>query len=120
GNLQAGARTIRYELAERHAAGDYATAHTATDQVETVLYRLAVSPGRRALLGMPARRGRLIRPLLEVTREETRAYCAARRLAWTDDPSNEDLRFARARVRREVLPALRELNPALERTIAEI
>jgi len=119
GNLQAEARTVRYELAERHAAGDYATAHTATDQVETVLYRLAVSPGRRALLGMPARRGRLVRPLIEVTRAETRAYCGARGLEWRDDPSNEDLRFARARVRREVLPALRELNPALERTIAE-
>jgi tRNA(Ile)-lysidine synthase len=68
---------------------------------------------------MPARRGRLVRPLLEVTREETRSYCAARGLEWSDDPSNEDLRFARARVRREVVPALRELNPALERTIAE-
>jgi tRNA(Ile)-lysidine synthase len=119
GNLQANARTLRYEAAERHAAGDYATAHTATDQAETVLYRLAVSPGRRALLGMPARRGRLVRPLLEVTRGETRAYCQLRGLEWRDDPSNEDLHFARARVRHEVLPALRELNPALERTIAE-
>jgi tRNA(Ile)-lysidine synthase len=87
--------------------------------VETVLYRLATSPGRRALLGMRARRGRLVRPLLAATREETRAYCESRSLAWRDDPSNEDLRFARARVRHEVLPALRELGPALERTIAE-
>ena len=97
GNLQAEARRRRYELAERHAAGDYATAHTATDQAETVLYRLAVSPGRRALLGMPVRRGRLVRPLLLATREETRAYCRERGLAWRDDPSNEDVRFSRAR-----------------------
>lgn len=119
GNLQAEARRRRYELVERHATGDYATAHTATDQVETAIYRLAVSPGRRALLGMPARRGRLVRPLLAATREETRAYCEARGLDWRDDPSNEDLHYARARVRQEVLPALRELNPALERTVAE-
>ena len=119
GNLQAEARERRYELAKRHASGDYATGHTATDQAETVVYRLATSPGRRALLGMPSRRGRLVRPLLAVTREETRAYCRARGLPWRDDPSNEDIRFARARVRREVLPALRELNPAAERTIAE-
>src|SRR5947208_6327832 len=119
GNLQAEARERRYELAERHASGDYATGHTATDQAETVVYRLATSPGRRALLGMPSRRGRLVRPLLAVTREETRAYCRARGLPWRDDPSNEDIRFARARVRREVLPALREVNPAAERTIAE-
>jgi tRNA(Ile)-lysidine synthase len=119
GNLQAEARRLRYELAERHAEGDYAAAHTATDQAETVLYRLATSPGRRALSGMRARRGHLVRPLLAATRAETRAYCAARGLEWLDDPTNEDLRFARARVRHEVLPALRELGPALERTIAE-
>jgi tRNA(Ile)-lysidine synthase len=120
GNLQAEARDARYSLAERHAGGgDYAAAHTATDQAETLLYRLAVSPGRRALLGMPARRGRLVRPLLEATREDTRSYCEARGLDWRDDPSNQDSRFARARVRHEVLPALRELNPALERTLGE-
>ena len=119
GNLQAEARAARYELAERHARGDYATGHTASDQAETVLYRLAVSPGRRALMGMAERRGRLVRPLLTVTREEVRDYCRARRLDWREDPSNAALVFARARVRSEVLPALRELNPAAERNIAE-
>ena len=122
GNLQAQAREARYRLAEALVAGtggDYATAHTASDQAETVLYRLAVSPGRRALLGMEARRGRLVRPLLEATRTDTLAYCEARGLPWREDPSNADLRFARARVRHEVLPALAELSPAVERTIAE-
>ncbi|MEA2397177.1 MAG: tRNA(Ile)-lysidine synthase [Thermoleophilaceae bacterium] len=120
GNLQAEARERRYELAEAQArGGDYATAHTASDQAETVLYRLAVSPGRRALLGMAPRRGSLVRPLLAVTREEVRDYCRARDLDWRDDPSNDDVHFSRARVRHEVLPALRQLNPAAERTIAE-
>jgi tRNA(Ile)-lysidine synthase len=68
---------------------------------------------------MAPRRGRLVRPLLAVTREEVREYCRARGLEWREDPSNEDLRFARARVRSDVLPALRELNPAAERTIAD-
>ena len=68
---------------------------------------------------MAPRRGRLVRPLLEVTREETRDYCRARGLEWREDPSNADPRFARARVRHELLPALRELDPAAERTIAE-
>jgi len=122
GNLHAWARDARYGAAARLAlerGARVAAGHTATDQAETVLYRLAASPGRRALLGMAARDGRLVRPLLEVTREETRAYCGARGLEWRDDPSNEDVEFARARVRRDVLPALRELNPAAERTIAE-
>ncbi|HEX6459710.1 MAG TPA: tRNA lysidine(34) synthetase TilS [Thermoleophilaceae bacterium] len=119
GNLQAEARDRRYALAERHAAADYASAHTASDQAETVLYRLAVSPGRRALLGMEPRRGRLVRPLLEATRGDTRAHCEERGLAWVEDTSNTDPRFARARVREEVLPVLRQLNPAAERTIVE-
>ena len=118
GNVQAEARDRRYALAERHAAGDYAAAHTASDQAETVLYRLAVSPGRRALLGMEPRRGRLVRPLLEATREDTREWCRSRGLEWREDPSNADARFARSRVRHEVLDGLRSLNPAAELNIA--
>ncbi len=119
GNLQELARDARYSLAEQLAEGDYAAAHTASDQAETVLYRLAVSPGSRALHGMAPRRGRLVRPLLEVTREEVRDYLRARGLEWREDPSNADRRFARARIRHDVLDALRELSPAAERTIAE-
>jgi tRNA(Ile)-lysidine synthase len=119
GNVQERAREARYALAERLAPGDYAAAHTATDQAETVLYRLAVSPGSRALLGMEPRRGRLVRPLLRATRDELRSYLHARGLEWREDPSNADRRFARARVRHDVLDALRELSPAAEQTIAE-
>jgi tRNA(Ile)-lysidine synthase len=119
GNLQERARDARYALAEALAEGDYAAAHTASDQAETVLYRLAVSPGSRALHGMAPRRGRLVRPLLGVTREEVREYLRARGLEWREDPSNADRRFARARVRHDVLDALRELSGAAERTIAE-
>jgi tRNA(Ile)-lysidine synthase len=119
GNLQEWARDARYALAERHAEADYATAHTASDQAETVLYRLAVSPGTRALHGMAERRGRLVRPLLEVTRDEVRAYLREYELEWREDPSNDDRRFARTRVRHDVLAGLRELSPAAERTIAE-
>jgi tRNA(Ile)-lysidine synthase len=60
-----------------------------------------------------------VRPLLGVTRAELRAYLRARGLEWREDPSNADRRFARARVRHDVLDALRELSPAAERTIAE-
>ncbi|MFL5894827.1 MAG: tRNA lysidine(34) synthetase TilS [Thermoleophilaceae bacterium] len=122
GNLQAQAREARYSIAERLAderGCDFAAAHTASDQAETVLYRLAVSPGSRALLGMAPRRGRLVRPLLEATREETHDYCRSKGISWREDPTNEDPRFARARLRHEVLPVLRALSPAAERIIAE-
>jgi len=119
GNLQARAREARYAAAERHAEGAYAAGHTATDQTETVLYRLATSPGRRALLGMEPRRGRLVRPLLEVTRAEVREYLRARGLRWCEDPSNADRSFARVRAREDLLPAFRSLGPAAERTLSE-
>ena len=117
GNVQAWAREVRYdaarELARRHDAL-IATGHTASDQVETILYRFAASPGRRALLGMPAAAGSLVRPLLGLTREQTAAYCEARRLRWRDDESNADERFARVRVRAHLVPALRAVHPAAE------
>src|SRR5215213_3803793 len=120
GNLQAWARDERYAAAAAIAAergGDIAAGHTASDQVETVLYRLAASPGRRALLGMSARDGGLVRPLLAVTRDETAAHCAARGLAWREDPSNATREFARNRVRAELVPALRSLHPAAEANV---
>jgi tRNA(Ile)-lysidine synthase len=120
GNLQAWAREVRYREAERVARGNdalVATGHTASDQVETILYRLAASPGRRALLGMVASEGRLVRPLLGVTREQTTAYCEARGLAWREDSSNEDQRYARSRVRHGLLEALRAVHPAAEANV---
>ena len=122
GNLQAWARDVRYAAAARlaTAAGPgarVAAAHTATDQAETILYRLAASPGRRALLGMPARSGRLVRPLLGITREETAAWCRARGLAWREDATNESNRYARGRVRGALVPALRAVHPAAERNV---
>jgi tRNA(Ile)-lysidine synthase len=120
GNTQAWARDVRYAAGARLAAAraaDLAAAHTATDQVETVLYRLASSPGRRALLGMAPRSGRLVRPLLGVTREDTAAWCRSRGLSWVDDASNEDALFARARVREGLVPALRAVDARAEANI---
>jgi tRNA(Ile)-lysidine synthase len=120
GNLQAWARDVRYGVGARLAESRRATlaaGHTSSDQAETVLYRLASSPSRRALLGMPARDGRLIRPLLEISREETAAYCRARSLEWREDETNEAPDFARNRVRAGLLPALREIHPAAERNV---
>jgi tRNA(Ile)-lysidine synthase len=119
GNVQAWAREVRYAAAAECAAAtaDIATGHTATDQVETILYRLASSPSRRALLGMRPRDGALIRPLLGFTREETAEYCTARGLSWREDETNELDRYARGRVRNELVPALRRIHPAAERNV---
>lgn len=121
GNLQAWARETRYAAAAEIAAGaDIAAGHTASDQVETILYRLASSPSRRALLGMKPREGQLIRPLLTYTREETAAYCTERGLPWREDESNDDPAFARNRVRAQLVPALRQVHPAAEQNLLAV
>jgi tRNA(Ile)-lysidine synthase len=118
GNVRSWAREVRYAEAAR-LGGTVATGHTATDQVETVLYRLAASPGRRALLGMDASAGDVVRPLLAagVTREETAGWCRARGLQWREDASNADDRFARSRVRHGLVDALRAVHPGAERNV---
>jgi tRNA(Ile)-lysidine synthase len=115
GNLQAWARDARYAAAVALAlprGATIVTGHTADDQVETILYRLASSPSRRALLGMRPHDGRLARPLLGCTRAETTAYCEHRGLAWREDASNAEPTYARNRVRHGLLPELAKIHPA--------
>jgi tRNA(Ile)-lysidine synthase len=123
GNLQAAARAIRYDAAERlrerTGADLVATGHTRTDVAETLVYRLASSPGTRALLGLAPRSGRVVRPLLALERGRTRELATAAGLPFADDETNDDRRFARNRIRAELLPVLAEINPAAVRNIAE-
>ncbi|MEV6693258.1 tRNA lysidine(34) synthetase TilS [Micromonospora sp. NPDC051196] len=114
GGPEAAAREARYqalvEVARRHRATALLTGHTRDDQAETVLLALARGAGPRGLAGMPPRRDldgvSLVRPLLEISRGQTRAACAALRLTPWEDPHNLDPAYARSRVRAEVLPAL--------------
>jgi tRNA(Ile)-lysidine synthase len=118
-DLERRARDLRRAAAEAHAAGrPIATGHTRDDRVETILYRLASSPGPAAFRALPPSDGNgRIRPLLELGRDELRAALAAAGIAWRDDPSNEDRRFARNRIRLDLLPAFRSLHPAAERNL---
>jgi tRNA(Ile)-lysidine synthase len=120
GNLQAWARDARYAAAAKLALPQQAriaTGHTADDQVETILYRLASSPSRRALLGMRPHDGSLVRPLLSFSREQTTSYCEERGLDWRDDPTNAEDGYARNRVRHRLAPALAEIHPAAARNV---
>ncbi len=110
-------RQARYRFLEelatdRGAEALIATAHTADDAAETILLRLARGSGLRGLRGMPARRGRVVRPLLGERRATLRIALDAAGIAYTVDPTNEDPTHAtRNRVRAELLPALERLNP---------
>ena len=119
--LEEAARTLRYafleETAERFGCDRIATAHTAGDNSETVLLNLVRGSGSRGLSGIPPRRGKIIRPLLETDRAEVEAYLREHGLPHVEDGSNADPAFSRNRIRHEILPLLREMNGALDETI---
>ncbi|MDZ4338728.1 MAG: tRNA lysidine(34) synthetase TilS [candidate division NC10 bacterium] len=125
-SLQAEARRARYRFLGEVAAGlgaaKIALAHHRDDQAETVLLHLLRGSGLRGLRGMlPLRDDRLIRPLLQVGREEIERYAKAYRLSFVEDPSNRDLRYLRNRLRWNLMPVLRrEYNPSLPRTLARM
>lgn len=109
------ARAARYAFLESVAAeveaDRIALGHTADDQVETILHRLARGAGAAGLRGVPPVRPPYIRPLIEATRSEILEYARARKLTWRVDPSNVDPSFARNRIRRRVVPELESINP---------
>lgn len=97
-----------------------ATAHTQNDQAETVLMRLARGSALGGAGGVLARRGRLIRPMLGVSREQARAYLMALGVGWVEDPMNDDLSLLRTRVRQSLLPAYEALaGPQVARHLAQ-
>lgn len=113
--IEAAGRRARYAFLESVPDIDrIATAHTATDNAETLLLHITRGCGLNGLIGIAPRRGRLIRPLLDWSREEVEAYCVAHGLDYVTDSTNADVHYARNRLRHQVLPPLRKLNPALE------
>lgn len=122
-NLQARARKARHaalqQLAADLAADTLALGHTADDRAETVLLRLLRGAGPKGLAAMPAQAPGvegpcpIIRPLLAARRSAVLAHLARHRVAYASDPSNEDRRFARVRVRHELMPLLEELSPQI-------
>jgi tRNA(Ile)-lysidine synthase len=106
-------RAIRYSFAQDRLR---ATGHTASDQVETVLYRLVASGSAKGI--KPRREDGVVRPLLELWRSETEEYCRARSLPYRSDSSNADTK--RGLIRNEILPRLRELHPGAERNLLRL
>ena len=108
------ARALRYAFLEQAAdafgAGRIATAHTSDDNAETLLINLARGTGLRGLGGIPPVRGRIVRPLLTVTRREVEAYLLENGLPHVEDSTNRRDDYARNRLRHAVLPVLTELN----------
>ncbi len=112
---QASLRDARYRwlegLVRDRKADRLAVGHHADDQAETVLFRLMRGTDLRGLAGVPARRGQIVRPLLPFRRRALSDYLEGLGVSWIDDPSNADRRWARARLRTEVIPEMERLDP---------
>lgn len=123
-SLEMAARRVRYQalwtVAEEFGPdARLAVAHQLNDQAETVLMRAVTGAGIQGLAAMRPRRGRLVRPLLHVSRGDLEAYLRHRKLVWRDDPSNADPAMVRNRIRHEILPRIEAcVNPRAVEALA--
>jgi len=119
-NLEETARELRYsflrETKTKEGFDLIATAHHLNDLLETALIWFVRGAGMEGLLGFEPREGDIVRPLYYVTRKEIYEFARMEGLVWVEDKSNEDKRFFRNRIRHDVIPLLKELNPNLEET----
>jgi len=126
GNLEQNARRARrtffLDLIQQGAADRIALGHTLDDQAETVLFRLLRGSGLSGLAGvLPITTEGLIRPLLEIRRDDVLAYLSEHRIAWREDSSNRSPQFARNRIRQSLLPELaRDWNPQIATALAQL
>ncbi len=120
--LQEAGRILRYLCLEQEAlrtdADRIATGHHADDQAETIIMRLIRGAGRRGLSGIPPVRGKVIRPLIELSRDEIEEYISSKGLDYVVDSSNLKDEYFRNRIRREVIPILKRFNPNLLNTLS--
>ena len=123
GGMEAAARSARYKALDDEADLIGAVAiflgHTEDDLAETVLLGLARGSGTRSLSGMAFHVGRYVRPFLELTRAQVLAACKESGIEFWSDPHNQDLSFARVRVRNEILPRMeKEIGPGISKALA--
>lgn len=122
-NFQAWARDYRYLAAENlcrwQGYNKIAVAHNLDDRVETFLYRMITYSGRRSLVVMPARRGKVIRPLLFLKAAEIRGHLDAEGIDYTIDESNLELEYVRNQIRHTVTPSLEEIRPDYRERITD-
>lgn len=119
-SVEDGARKLRYDFLKNCAgeigAAVIATAHTADDNAETMLLNLVRGTGTRGLGGIPPVRGNIVRPMLGVTRAEIESYVTEREIPYVEDSTNALDVYARNRIRHEVMPVLKSLNPSFLQT----
>lgn len=116
-------REIRYKFfydLAKDASYKIATAHTLSDSIETVILNLVRGSGLKGLCGIPPTRNKIIRPLISVTRDEIEKYCVENKVDYIIDGSNLDRDYNRNKIRLDVIPVLKEINPALNVAVSRL
>ena len=116
-SIELAARKLRYDFLNEVSNGLVATAHTASDNLETVLLNLTRGTGLKGLCGIPPVRDKFIRPLIFVTREEVEAFCDKNKIPFVVDSSNLTDDYTRNFLRHNVVPQLNKINPSVENTV---
>lgn len=116
-STQVAARNLRYtwfsELTNQHKLNFIATAHHANDNLETFLINLSRGTGLDGLLGIPENQHNIIRPLLPFSRKEIETFAIQNSLTWREDKSNSETKYLRNKIRHQITPILKELNPSI-------
>ncbi len=113
-SLELCAREVRYDFLSRNSSGLIATAHTASDNTETLLFNLTRGSGTKGLSGIPPKRDNFIRPLIFCSRYDVEKYCIDNSLSYVTDSTNLTDDYTRNKIRHKVVTTLKEINPYLE------
>ena len=110
-------RQVRYDFLNKNATrlgAKIATAHTSTDSMETILMNISRGSGIKGARGIPPKRDNIIRPLILASRADTEEYCKSHNIPYVNDSTNSERLYTRNKVRLDVVPVLREINPSIE------
>ncbi|TAJ10468.1 tRNA lysidine(34) synthetase TilS [Marinilabiliaceae bacterium JC017] len=120
-SIEMAARELRYswfeQMCDWHGLDWIVTGHHGDDMVETFLLNLCRGTGIRGLSGIKARKGRVIRPFLSFSRKEIEAYVKSHNISYRDDSTNSDVRYIRNKIRHEIVPRFKEINPSFFQTM---
>lgn len=116
-SIELAAREKRYEFLKSVARGVVATAHTADDNIETILFNMARGTALKGLCGIPEARDIFIRPLIFCSRADVESYCESKKIEYVTDSTNLSDDYTRNKIRHKVIPVLREINPSLCDTV---
>ena len=122
-STQMAARELRYvffkKILEKHKYSYIVTAHHLDDNIETIIFNFIKSTGYKGLIGIPFNKNKILRPLINTSKEEIEDYAVSNNISWRLDKSNNSNKYSRNKIRNEVIPLLKEINPSLGKSLTE-